>query len=500
MSEPPAVYTVEPANGNAVAAFAYDDDKQSIVVEQRFSEAQTLMRQGLTNMIEAGGKFAEIRDLLRHNKAGGFDGWCTTKGLTRNTVYKLIHTHDAFATVTNLAQLDIVASAAFLLSAPSVPAEARAEAIQRAEQGERITVATAQAIVAEHMAEPDELKPAVLAWARAIAPTDPRGVLQQIVITNSPVGVSHFEALGDYLRQRGHRFMRAAARTAVQRCIEDLARPVPRVVAFDPPADQDDARGGAAGPKAKCTICGRPLSDPASIARGAGDVCSGSHDGKPGTTGGNGRVVTIGSTYSPTSTTADPGPQSEPPDVDLPAVVLAWLDEKVENLEMAGDTEARVLCLEQVIRARNGFGHPSGDAAWRSLRNLKDWPAWAENDTKIEAVRRALARLTGKEEAPEDQTEIREDETEPVAAGPRHSWDGVKPTGGNGKRPGMSINSDAYRTLLDRKTEHVERGIKAAVAFKKWVASHPHQLDEDADLAAVFALSEDFRIHAMCLD
>ena len=33
--------------------FEYDD-KQNIVVEQRFSEAQTLVHQGLTNMIEVG--------------------------------------------------------------------------------------------------------------------------------------------------------------------------------------------------------------------------------------------------------------------------------------------------------------------------------------------------------------------------------------------------------------------------------------------------------------
>ncbi len=134
--------------------FQYEDTGQRIVVEQRFSEAQGLMRQGLSNMIEAGGKFAEIRDLLRHNKHGGFDGWIQVQALGRRTVYRLIELHAAFATMPQMAQFDIATTAAYLLAAPSVPDEARAAALQRAAAGEHIGVPAAQAIIRAHKPEP----------------------------------------------------------------------------------------------------------------------------------------------------------------------------------------------------------------------------------------------------------------------------------------------------------------------------------------------------------
>ena len=109
--------------------FQYDDAGQRIVIEQRFNEAQSLMRQGLTNMIEAGGKFAEIRELLRHNKRGGFDGWIQCQALGRRTVYRLIELHAAFATVPQMTQFDIATTAAYLLASPSVPDEAREAAL-----------------------------------------------------------------------------------------------------------------------------------------------------------------------------------------------------------------------------------------------------------------------------------------------------------------------------------------------------------------------------------
>ncbi len=48
-----------------------------------------------------------------------------------------------------IADLPIQPSAAYLLAAPSVPDEARQRAVEKAEAGEEITVATAKEIVAE---------------------------------------------------------------------------------------------------------------------------------------------------------------------------------------------------------------------------------------------------------------------------------------------------------------------------------------------------------------
>lgn len=474
------------------ASFAYDDDKQSIVVEQRFSEAQTLMRQGLANMIEAGGKFAEIRELLSHNRRGGFESWISSKQMDRRTVYRIIDLHRAFATVPQMAQLDIAATAAYLLAAPSVPEAARQEAITRAEAGERITVPAAKAIIANntsgvaHMADPDELKPDVIAWARTLSTADPRGVLQQIVIRNGPLADKYMDRLGFYLRERDHRFTSANAKTAVQRCIEDLALPAPRVVVFGPAPDGVVGTPTPPATKATCRICGRPLTDPLSIARGYGDECAGRANG-------NGHSVTL------PAQPAEPEPQPAADDVDLPAVVTAWLAERIDNLELADDDEARTQCLTQILKARNGFGSPTGAAAWKSLRGYAGWPAGTDNDAKAAGVKHTLAQFTGAAEEEEAA-----DADDAPAARPAHSWDGVKPVagGGNGaaRRGGLKPGSDTYNTLLDRKTGHVERFIRAAGALRAWAAGHQPQIDDDAELRSALKLLEDARIQALCLD
>ncbi len=155
--------------------FSYDDGEQRIVVEQRYTEAQALMRQGLISLIEAGGKLAEIRDLLRHNKAGGFEAWCASRELQLRAAYRLLDLHAAFGgTLTNLSRLNIGTSVAYLLAAPSVPEEARQEALDRAAQGERIGVKEARQIAQAH--QPDcapvwELERGVRRWLEQRAAT-----------------------------------------------------------------------------------------------------------------------------------------------------------------------------------------------------------------------------------------------------------------------------------------------------------------------------------------
>ncbi len=133
-------------------AFDYQilDTETRIVIRQRLDEAKSLMRQGLWNMIKAGGKFAEIRERLRHNKSGGFDGWIEFENLGRSTIYQFINLYEAFGNCPNFGQLDIQKTAAYLLAAPSTPDEARQEAIERAQNGETITCATAREIRNNH--------------------------------------------------------------------------------------------------------------------------------------------------------------------------------------------------------------------------------------------------------------------------------------------------------------------------------------------------------------
>ena len=56
---------------------------------------------------------------------------------------------EQFGKTATIADLPIQPTAAYLLAAPSVPDEARQVAVEKAEAGEEITVATAREIVAE---------------------------------------------------------------------------------------------------------------------------------------------------------------------------------------------------------------------------------------------------------------------------------------------------------------------------------------------------------------
>jgi hypothetical protein len=448
------------------ATFAYDDDKQSIVIEQRFSEAQALMRQGLTAMIEAGGKFAEIRDLLSHNRAGGFDGWIEAKQLGRRTVYKIIELHATFGTVQHIARLDIATTAAYLLAAPSVPDEARAEALARAEAGERITVAAAKVIVAEH----------------APAPANGNGADARPFATVEQIEAAVRTWLPTYSRERSTqlatlsdmRSRNAAGNGPLAKLIDSPALPRPFRMAD------------------VLTACSHVLSELQAPAPQPGKVV----------------------TFAPPPSLTDPQwedldePQAEPDSadevsyVDLPAIVLAWLDDQVENLQLADDPEARTYCLGQILKARNGLGNPSAAATWRSLRAYAGWPADLDADTKAAAVRAALARLNGEEEEPVSPAAAEEShEVElPAPALRRHSWDGVQPVAGNGNGHRPKPARTAPPTQADILAGHVERFIIAAETFRIWAGRHAETLEDDAELRGALDLLEEARRQALGSD
>lgn len=91
----------------------------------------------------------KARDEYKHNKHGGFEGWIDQAlGWDRKTAYNTIQRYEKFGTGEYIPQLDnIVLTAQYRLSAPSTPIEAREEALERAESGEKITVAKADELV-----------------------------------------------------------------------------------------------------------------------------------------------------------------------------------------------------------------------------------------------------------------------------------------------------------------------------------------------------------------
>lgn len=133
-----------------IFTYAAMDAETRIVVQQRASEIKTLGRKVADDIFEMGAKFADVRDRLRHNKAGGFEGWIEHEGFKRRFVYNVIGVYEAFANRANFAQLDVQVSALYLLVAPSTTNEVRQTLIQRAEAGATITYTAAKRAIDQH--------------------------------------------------------------------------------------------------------------------------------------------------------------------------------------------------------------------------------------------------------------------------------------------------------------------------------------------------------------
>jgi hypothetical protein len=141
-----------------ITTFDYSslDAETRIVVQQRASEIKSLMHRTMQDILDIGRKFAEVRELLRHNKAGGFEGWIEAEGWKTRTVYNLIYIHESFANFAEIARLDMLVTVLFALAAPSTPKSAREEAVKLASEGQKLTVKDAKQIIASHKPQPPQ--------------------------------------------------------------------------------------------------------------------------------------------------------------------------------------------------------------------------------------------------------------------------------------------------------------------------------------------------------
>jgi len=132
--------------------YAELDVETRIVVRQRTDEIKTLVRRSAQDIIDIGGKLIDVKETLGH---GNFGGWLAAEfGWSESAAQKFMSVSARFKSV-NFTEMNIGASALYLLAAPSTPEPARIEAVERAKTGERITHTVAQAIVADHKPKED---------------------------------------------------------------------------------------------------------------------------------------------------------------------------------------------------------------------------------------------------------------------------------------------------------------------------------------------------------
>ena len=133
----------------AESNFSYDelDDETRFLVGQRTSEIKNLIHRSAQDIFEIGQKLIEVKEKLGH---GRFLIWLNTEfNWSKSAARKFMQVARQFERV-NFTDLNIAASALYLLASNTTSVAARQEALERATQGEIINYSEANSIVAQH--------------------------------------------------------------------------------------------------------------------------------------------------------------------------------------------------------------------------------------------------------------------------------------------------------------------------------------------------------------
>jgi len=101
---------------------------------------------------QMGMMFSQQREVVKHNKCGGFIGWLAAEfpDLNIKKAERFIYIYECYPNLDIMSRLEVGLTVLYKLSAPETPELARVEIEQRAEQGEKVTVAEAAEIIASH--------------------------------------------------------------------------------------------------------------------------------------------------------------------------------------------------------------------------------------------------------------------------------------------------------------------------------------------------------------
>jgi hypothetical protein len=185
--------TIETEVAGQRALFDYSvlDAETRIVVQQRAREIETIAKRMASDVVEIGGKLAEVKDRLGGN--GKFNEWLTAElRWSERAAYNFIAVWQRFSAA-NFALENVAVSALYLLAAPSTPAEAVEAARQIADSGEKVTHGVAKEIVRQAKAKrpkqeellekPEEGEEADGADEVPSATEEPRRPMEQLVAT-----------------------------------------------------------------------------------------------------------------------------------------------------------------------------------------------------------------------------------------------------------------------------------------------------------------------------
>jgi hypothetical protein len=121
------------------------DQETQVLVRLRASEIKGLAKRVASDIVEIGGKLAEVKDCVGGN--GKFNDWLSSElGWSERTAYNFIAVWQKFHAA-NFALENVATSALYLLAAPSTPADAVEVVRQIADSGQEVTHGMAKEIV-----------------------------------------------------------------------------------------------------------------------------------------------------------------------------------------------------------------------------------------------------------------------------------------------------------------------------------------------------------------
>ncbi len=135
--------------------FSYNtlDDETRFLVGQRTSEIKNLIHRSAQDIFDIGQKLIEVKEKLGH---GRFGLWLNAEfNWSQSAARKFMRVARQFKMV-NFADLNMAASALYLLASNSTSFAARQEAVERAKQGEIVNHSNAKSIIFQHKSKTDK--------------------------------------------------------------------------------------------------------------------------------------------------------------------------------------------------------------------------------------------------------------------------------------------------------------------------------------------------------
>jgi hypothetical protein len=129
------------------AEYASLDAETRSCIQYHTSEIRTLVRRSAQDIIKIGQHLISVKEQLEH---GQFRNWLSAEfSWSVRTAARFMQVAKQF-NCANLAQLDIAASALYLLAEPSTPVEALEEVLKLAKEGKNITYIRAKDIISKY--------------------------------------------------------------------------------------------------------------------------------------------------------------------------------------------------------------------------------------------------------------------------------------------------------------------------------------------------------------